>query len=131
MERVIQQSIRKTIKKGTEDLKAAETKETAETGEIRRQNSADVTEKRALSHRTRHFLVIFFSVVGTALAIYVAGWIMVIEPLISLWGQFQDHTVRFRDVFCVVLSVALSATAGGGIWCAFDILAGLFRDREE
>ena len=92
---------------------------------------SEKVKKKGLNHKVRRLLVFLFSFGGTVLAIYVAGWLMFLEPLWSIYKQFQNHTVTFRDLVNVVISVAMAATAGGGIWGAFDIIANCFREKED
>lgn len=56
---------------------------------------------------------------------------MFLHPLWELLQELKAGTVTKQDVFLCALSVFFAATAGGGIWCAFDILANFFRDRDE
>jgi hypothetical protein len=80
--------------------------------------------------RLRHFLVHLLGIGGTLLAIYVSGWVMFLEPLIAIYREYRAGTMTYGDILKVAISVAMAATAGGGIWCAFDILANFFRDRD-
>jgi hypothetical protein len=56
---------------------------------------------------------------------------MLIEPAISLYKSFMAHTLGIKELFVDIVSFSLAATVGGTVWCIFDIIAGLFREREE
>ena len=94
-------------------------------------NAGEVRTMENKGHaRLRHFLVHLLGIGGTLLAIYVSGWVMFLEPLIAIYREYQAETMTYGDILKVAISVAMAATAGGGIWCAFDILANFFRDRD-
>lgn len=96
-----------------------------------RKNAGEVKAMENKSHaRLRHFLVHLLGIGGTLLAIYVSGWVMFLEPLIGIYREYRAGTMTYGDILKVAISVAMAATAGGGIWCAFDILANFFRDRD-
>ena len=81
--------------------------------------------------RLRHFLVFLLVIGGTVLAVYVSGWVMFLHPLLAIYKEYRAGTMTFGDILKVAISIAMATTAGGGIWCAFDILANFFRVRDD
>ena len=79
----------------------------------------------------KRLMVIVFGLLGTVLSIYIGGYVMLIEPAISLYKSFMAHTLGIKELFVDIVSFSLAATVGGTVWCIFDIIAGLFREREE
>ncbi|MCR4782695.1 MAG: hypothetical protein K5851_08145 [Lachnospiraceae bacterium] len=75
--------------------------------------------------------VILFSLAGTVLSIYIGGYVMLVEPGISLYRSFMAHTLGIKELFSDIISFSLAATVGGTVWCIFDIIAGLFREKED
>ncbi|MBO6214484.1 MAG: hypothetical protein J6N76_02980 [Lachnospiraceae bacterium] len=79
----------------------------------------------------RRVMELILSIGGTLLSVYVGGYLLLIRPVLKLYGLFMAGGLTTPLLFRYVIEVFLSMTVGGAIWCLFDILAGKFRDREE
>ncbi len=84
-----------------------------------------------LTPAAKKLIVILLSLAGTVLAVYIGGYMMLISPAIELYRSFLAHTLTIKQIFIDIVSFSLAATVGGTIWCVFDILAGLFREKEN
>lgn len=62
------------------------------------------------------------SLIGTLLAIYVGGWLMLLSPLKETIAAFFLGTVTRKMVIVAALKCAFSLTAVGAIWCGGYIL---------
>jgi hypothetical protein len=84
-----------------------------------------------LTPAAKKLIVILLSLAGTFLSVYIGGYVMLIAPAMSLYREFIAHTLTIKDLFVDIVSFSLAATVGGTIWCIFDIVAGLFREKEN
>lgn|GEM_PF-685777 len=98
-------------------------------------NSKNKTENKGfiacLTPPMKRLMVILFGLAGTILSIYIGGYVMLISPAISLYKSFMAHTLGIKELFVDIVSISLAATVGGTVWCICDIIAGLFRERED
>lgn len=78
----------------------------------------------------RKILAVGFSILGTLLAIYVGGYWLFLRPVRSLFVAFTSGALTKNVLVICVVKIFLASTAGGGIWCICDIIAGKFRDEE-
>ncbi len=62
------------------------------------------------------------SLLGTILAIYVGGWLMIFAPVKETLAAFVMGTLTKRMVLISALKCALSLTTAGAIWCCGYIL---------
>ncbi len=74
---------------------------------------------------------VFFSLLGTVLALYVGGWVLFIHPVHALFLAFSAGTLTRTMLIITIVKIIFAATAAGGIWCVCDIIAGIFRDRQD
>ena len=84
-----------------------------------------------MEKRFRRAMELILSIGGTLLSIYVGGYLLLIRPMLKLYGLFVAGGLTTPLLFRYVIEIFLSMTVGGAMWCLFDILAGKFRDREE
>ena len=88
-------------------------------------------KKKFITPVIKKILVLSISLFGTFLALFVGGYVMFLAPVYHLFRDWKSNTLTTLGIFRCIISVLLSSTAGGGIWCFFDIIAGLFRERED
>lgn len=69
-----------------------------------------------------------FSLLGVVLALYVGGYLFLIEPVHVLYVRFMADTLTSKTLFVCIVKIFLASTVSGGIWCICDIIAGKFRD---
>ena len=63
------------------------------------------------------------SLIGTLLAIYVAGWLMLFVPVKEAFTAFMVGALTKKMVITTAIKCALSLTTGGAIWCGGYILS--------
>ena len=88
-------------------------------------------KKKIITPVIKKLLVFLIGLFGTLLALFVGGYVMFISPVMHLFREWRSDTLTTIGIFRCMISVLLASTAGGGIWCFFDIIAGLFRERED
>ncbi len=76
----------------------------------------------------RKILAIGISVLGTVLALYVGGYWLFIRPVRYLYLGFLAGTLTKKSLLIAIIKIFIASTAGGGVWCVCDIIAGHFRD---
>ncbi len=79
----------------------------------------------------RKLLSVLISIFGTFMMIYIAGYLMFLEPIRQLYIAFTEDTLTASLLFTSLIKLFFCATMGGAIWCIFDIIAGLFRDEDR
>ncbi len=96
------------------------------------QKQTEETKKTlTITDHTRHLLVIVFDLIGTILALYVGGYLLFLRPIYRMVVAYRMGTLVLPGLLRGVIAVVMASTAGGGIWCVFDIIAGIFRDKED
>jgi hypothetical protein len=73
-------------------------------------------------------LAIFFSLLGSALGLYIGGYWLFARPVYWLVTGFTGGTLTAGILIINIFKIFIASTIGGGIWCVCDIIAGLFRD---
>ncbi len=81
-----------------------------------------------MTKNVKFLMATILSVAGTIMMVYVGGWLLFVSPLLSLYRHFMDHSLTGRLLLVDLIKIFFAATAGGAIWCIFDIAAGYFRD---
>lgn len=81
-----------------------------------------------MKKNVRKIIAVLLGLLGTILAIYIGGYWLFIRPVRYLYVGFLAGTLTKKSLIICIIKILLSSTAGGGIWCAFDIFAGHFRD---
>lgn len=76
----------------------------------------------------RKILAVAFSALGTFLAIYIGGYWLFLRPVRFLFVYFTSGELTRQMLVVCVVKIFLASTAGGGLWCICDIIAGHFRD---
>ena len=79
-------------------------------------------EKRTYRRYMRLMAGGMCSLIGTMLALYVGGWMMVFEPVKGTLAAYFAGTLTYKGIGITVLKCLLSTTAGGAIWCGGYIL---------
>ena len=91
-------------------------------------------EKKRLAERIpakiRKVIVVLIEIFGTLFSLYVSIYVMIVQPALALYSEYKSHTLTAQHLFIDILSFIFAMTAGGGLWCLFDIIAGIFRDRD-
>lgn len=78
----------------------------------------------------RAFLSILCYGIGIAAAMYVGGWLMIVQPVKGLIAAHVMGTLTFRQILVTVMKIVSSATVYGLIWCLGYIASNHFRDKE-
>lgn len=63
-----------------------------------------------------------FSLLGTLLAIYIGGWIMILKPIQGTVGAFMTGGLTVSDVVGTLVKVVCAMPVAGAIWCCGYIL---------
>jgi hypothetical protein len=71
------------------------------------------------------------SLIGTILAIYVGGWLMILVPLKEAFTAFLFGALTKKLILITTLKCVLSLTTGGAIWCGGYILKNKIIGYEE
>ena len=79
----------------------------------------------------RKILAVTFGILGTALAIYVGGYLLLFRPMRHLLVGFAAGALTRSDLIISVIKIFFFFFSAGAIWCVFDIIAGKFRDSGE
>ena len=79
----------------------------------------------------RKIFAIGFSLLGTFLAIYVGGYWLFIRPVQYLYTHFLAGSLTSKALIICIIKIFLASTAGGGLWCVCDIIAGKFLDEKR
>ncbi len=77
------------------------------------------------------FMEKFLSISGSLLAIYLGGYWLLIRPVYWLITGYLNDTLTLKLIIVCIVKILFASTAAGGIWCAFDIMAGHFREIDE
>lgn len=86
------------------------------------ENLQELNEKKDYIRYARLMAGGMCSLIGTLLAIYVGGWLMLLSPVKETIAAFFLGTVTRRMVIVAALKCAFSMTATGAIWCGGYIL---------
>ncbi len=86
------------------------------------ENIKEMREKKTSLRYARLMAGGMCSLIGTLLAIYVGGWLMILAPLKDAFGAFLLGALTKKLVFITTVKCALSLTTGGAIWCGGYIL---------
>lgn len=81
-----------------------------------------------MKKNAKKVLAWLFSILGTVLAIYVGGYWLFLNPVYLLVTGFTAGRMTKTLLIVSIIKIFIASTIGGGIWCVFDIIAGLFRD---
>jgi hypothetical protein len=87
-----------------------------------KENINELKEKRNYMRYARRMAGGMCSLIGTLLAIYVGGWLMLLSPLKETVFAFFLGTVTKKMVIVTTIKCALSLTTVGAIWCGGYIL---------
>lgn len=98
---------------------------------MREQISENVEEKRTYRRYMRVAAGMACYLVGTILALYVGGWMMIFKPLEGTVMAYMAGTLTFKGVAVTLLKVILSTTAAGAIWSSGYILKQKFIGHPE
>lgn len=90
-----------------------------------------VDEKRTYGRTIRVLLGCACSLVGTILALYVGGWMMIFKPVEGMVLSYMAGTLTIRGVILTAVKCILSTTAAGAIWCGGYILKNKFIGHPE
>ena len=86
------------------------------------ENIKEFQEKRNYMRYARVMAGGMCSLMGTLLAIYVGGWLMILVPLKETVAALFLGTITPKMVFTTAIKWLLSLTTAGAIWCAGYIL---------
>lgn len=86
------------------------------------ENIKEFQEKRNYMRYARVMAGGMFSLIGTLLAIYVGGWLMIFAPIKETIAAYFLGTLTKKMVFSTIIKCVLSLTTAGAIWCVGYIL---------
>ena len=80
-------------------------------------------EETQISHKTLRLMIgTLCSVIGTLLALYVRGWLMLCKPIQGVVSAYFAGNLTIGIIALAVFKCLLSVTVAGAIWCVVDIL---------
>lgn len=95
------------------------------------ENIKELQERRNYTRYAKVMAGGMCSLICTFLAIYVGGWLMILEPLKDAVTAFSLGTLTRKMVVTTVLKWLFSLTIAGAIWCAGYILEHKIIGHEE
>lgn len=70
-------------------------------------------------------------VLGIVGFLYVAGYMLMIQPIQELLNAFTTNTLTLNQLIINILKIALSTTIGGFVWCVGYIGFNYFKGTED
>lgn len=70
-------------------------------------------------------------VLGIVGFLYVAGYMLMIQPIQELLNAFTTNTLTLNQLIINILKIALSTTIGGFVWCVGYIGFNHFKGTED
>lgn len=99
---------------------------------IRMKEVTKQAEETQISHKTLRLLAgTLCSVIGTLLAIYVGGWLMLFKPVQGVVAAYFAGKLAVGTIVLAAFKCLLSATVAGAIWCGGYIAKCKFIGHEE
>lgn len=68
---------------------------------------------------------------GVLGAFYVGGWLMFVQPVVTLFTGFGNNTLTLPMVLVCGIKILFSATIGGLVWCIGYIGCNHFKGTED
>lgn len=68
---------------------------------------------------------------GIFAAIYIGAYLMLLQPVQSLWTAFYQGGLTLSLVFASVVKIGLSTTCAGFVWCLGYIGYNYFKGTED
>jgi hypothetical protein len=78
-----------------------------------------------------HCLALLCNVFGTIAAVYVGGWLMLLQPVYMLYTSFAGGTLTLPLVVSCAVKMLLSTTFAGLVWCIGYIGFNYFKGDED
>lgn len=89
-------------------------------------------EETRISHKTPRFMAgTLCSLIGTLLALYVGGWLMLCKPIQGVISAYFAGNLAIGTIALAAFKCLLSATVAGAIWCGGYIAKCKFIGHEE
>ena len=98
---------------------------------IRKNIKENIEEKKNYMRYARIMAGGLCSLIGTILAIYVGGWLMIFKPLKAALFAYFAGSLTYKMIFTTAIKVAFSLTASGAIWCGGYIAKQKFIGYQE
>lgn len=70
-------------------------------------------------------------ILGVVGAFYVGGWLMLVQPLQTLYISFVNRTLTLPLILVCGIKILLSATMAGLVWCIGYIGCNHFKGTED
>lgn len=71
------------------------------------------------------------SLIGILIAIYVGGWLLILQPLKTAFMAYAAGVLTRRIIVTTAIKCACSLTVSGAIWCCGYIVKQKFIGYEE
>ena len=94
--------------------------------------STKQAEETQISHKTLRLMIgTLCSVIGTLLALYVGGWLMLCKPIQGVVSAYFAGNLTIGIIALAVFKCLLSVTVAGAIWCGGYIAKCKFIGHED
>ncbi len=81
-----------------------------------------------IHRKTCEIIAMLISIAGILLALFVGGYVLLFRPIRYLIVMHASNLLTTGNLIICIVKIFLSATAAGGIWIIFDIIASRVRD---
>lgn len=99
---------------------------------IRMKEVTKQAEETQISHKTLRLMIgTLCSVIGTLLALYVGGWLMLCKPIQGVVSAYFAGNLTIGIIALAVFKCLLSVTVAGAIWCGGYIAKCKFIRHED
>ena len=95
------------------------------------QETKDTWKNVTLIENAHLYLRVFIRLIASLVAIYVGGWLMLVQPVIGIYHAVCAGTLKAAFLIRSLIKILFSTTVFGAIWCAGYIAAGYFRTYDE
>lgn len=92
---------------------------------IRMKEVTKQAEETQISHKTLRLMI------GTLLALYVGGWLMLCKPIQGVVSAYFAGNLTIGIIALAVFKCLLSVTVAGAIWCGGYIAKCKFIGHED
>ena len=68
---------------------------------------------------------------GTFLALYIGGWLMLVHPIRDIYDGWCEGVLGVRRLFGDAMKCLFAGTVGGTFWSVGYIIGNIFREYDE
>ena len=95
------------------------------------QKTKEGKKQSNVNHMLRNFIRRCFYLLGTFLALYIGGWLMMVHPLQDIYEGWCEGVLSVRRVVVDAIKCLFAGTVGGTLWSVGYIVGNCFREYDE